>query len=89
MAATPDDTNIYAESEERPPWIEEAADPTWWDLAFGSYGDGYLEWVNDRYYWDPDDARTVADTRSLWNRRRRYAPADEPWLGVQHSRRAS
>jgi hypothetical protein len=58
--------------EERPPWVEEAEDATWWDLAFGSYGDGYLEWVHNRYYWEPADERTVADTRSLWHHRRRY-----------------
>lgn len=63
----------YAAGEERPPWIEEATDPTFWDLAFGSYGDGYLEWVTSRYFWDPEDVRTTADTRSLWDKRSRYA----------------
>lgn len=67
-----DDAPLYADSDERPPWIEEATDPTWWDLAFGSYGDGYLEWVHDRYYWDTEEPRTVADTRALWHHRRRY-----------------
>ena len=57
---------------ERPPWIEDATDPTFWDQAFGSYGDGYLEWVTSRYYWDVDDLRTTADTRSLWDKRTRY-----------------
>ena len=71
-----DEFPVYAESSERPPWIEEATDPTWWDLAFGSYGDGYLEWVNERFFWDPLDPRTVADTRSLWQQRRRYASLD-------------
>ena len=66
----------YASGDERPPWIEEAADPTFWDVAFGSYGDGYLEWVASRYFWDHDDLRTTADTRTLWEKRRRYA-ADE------------
>ena len=69
-------------SEERPPWIEEAADPTWWDVAFGSYGDGYLEWVGDHYFWDPLEPRTVADTRSLWGHRTRLAHLDEPWLAA-------
>ena len=59
---------------ERPPWLENAAEPTHWDLAFGSYGDGYLEWVTSRYFWDPDDLRTTADSRSLWDKRARYAP---------------
>lgn len=59
---------------ERPPWIEEAADPTYWDLAFGSYGDGYLEWVTSHYYWDADDMRSTADTRTLWDKRTQYAP---------------
>lgn len=67
---------LYGDSEGRPPWIEEATDPTWWDVAFGSYGDGYLEWVNDRYFWDPDQERTVADTRSLWRHRRSYLEPD-------------
>jgi hypothetical protein len=66
----------YAANDERPPWLEEAADPTYWDLAFGSYGDGYLEWVASRYFWDSDDLRTTADTRTLWDKRARYA-ADE------------
>lgn len=61
------------DAAERPPWIEEAADPTYWDLAFGSYGDGYLEWVASRYYWEVDDVRSTADTRSLWDKRARYA----------------
>ena len=65
----------YAAGEELPPWLEEVADPTHWDLAFGSYGDGYLEWVNNRFYWDPADERTIADTRSLWTRRDDY---DDP-----------
>lgn len=59
---------------ERPPWIEEAADPSFWDLAFGSYGDGYLEWVTSRYYWDVEDRRSTADTRTLWDKRARYVP---------------
>lgn len=66
------EASSYVDSDERPPWIEEATDPTWWDLAFGSYGDGYLEWVHNRYYFDPEDLRTVADTRNLWRHRRRY-----------------
>jgi hypothetical protein len=62
----------YAAGDERPPWIEEVADPTFWDVAFGSYGDGYLEWVADRYYWQPHDPRTLGDTRSLWQHRSAY-----------------
>lgn len=77
MGATrDDDPAIYGDAEERPPWIEEATDPTWWDVAFGSYGDGYLEWVVDHYFWDPLDPRTVADTRSLWAHRRHYAASE-------------
>jgi hypothetical protein len=82
MAANPNDTRIYGDSDERPPWIEEVADPTWWDLAFGSYGDGYLEWVNDRYFWDPVEPRTIADTRSLWQHRASYAYPDDTWLAA-------
>lgn len=67
----------YGASDEQPPWIEEAADPTHWDVAFGSYGDGYLEWVATRYFWDPTDSRTLADTRSLWTRRNDY---DDPMI---------
>jgi hypothetical protein len=70
------DAPLYGESDERPPWIEEATDPTWWDLAFGSYGDGYLEWVHNRYYWVPEDPRTVADTRTLWRHRRSYLDSE-------------
>lgn len=81
MAANPRDTGLYGASDERPPWIEEATDPTWWDVAFGSYGDGWLEWVNDRYYWDPLDPRTIGDTRSLWKRRAQLVD-DDPWLAV-------
>ncbi len=72
----PHDTHPYAANDERPPWIEEAADPTFWDTAFGSYGDGYLEWVTSRYFWHSDEPRTLADTRDLWDKRARYA-ADE------------
>jgi hypothetical protein len=69
----------YSAGDERPPWIEEAIDPTYWDLAFGSYGDGYFEWVNTHYFWDANDPRTVADSRTLWNKRSRYAlPPDAP-----------
>lgn len=67
------DDSLYDDVGERPPWIEEAADPTWWDVAMGSYGDGYLEWVTDRYFWEPGDARTLADTRSLWRHRDEFA----------------
>ncbi len=63
----------YALGDERPPWIESASEPTYWDPAFGSYGDGYLEWVTSRYFWDPDDVRGVGDTRHLWQQRRDYA----------------
>ncbi len=70
------DARPYAAGDEQPPWLEEATDPTFWDLAFGSYGDGYLEWVTSRYYWDPDELRTTSDTRSLWDKRAWYAAAD-------------
>lgn len=62
----------YHNNEERPPWVEEATDPTFWDRAFGSYGDGYLEWVSNRYFWDMTDLRTIVDTRDLWDKRDRY-----------------
>ncbi len=77
MTAEPHRDQPYAAGEERPPWIEEAADPTHWDLAFGSYGDGYLEWVTNRYFWDSGDERTLADTRSLWRRRDAF---DDPLI---------
>lgn len=73
----------YGASEERPPWIEEALDQTHWDLAFGSYGDGYLEWVNSRYYWDPLDPRSPADARSLWAKRGRYLDDATSYLPVR------
>lgn len=72
----PSDRDIYAASDERPPWVEEATDRMWWDVAFGSYGDGYLEWVNDRYFWSEDDPRSLTDSRNLWGHRRRYLTAD-------------
>lgn len=75
-AAEAHEPATYGTSGERPPWIEEAADPTFWDVAFGSYGDGYLEWVTSRYFWDVGDERTVDDTRTLWTRRAAYADPD-------------
>jgi hypothetical protein len=89
MAANPHGTGIYADSDERPPWIEEATDPTRWDVAFGCYGDGWLEWVTDRYFWDPLDPRTVADTRSLWMHGAHLAHIDEPWLSELSRRSAA
>jgi hypothetical protein len=76
--------------DERPPWIEAAADPTWWDAAFGSYGAGYLDWVHNEHFWHPADERTVADTRTLWRHRGNYlgesraeaALLADPWLSA-------
>lgn len=78
MSAKPHRESPYDSSDERPPWIEEAIDPTHWDVAFGSYGDGYLEWVNTHYYWHIDGPRTTADTRTLWNHRSLYL--DDPLI---------
>jgi hypothetical protein len=55
-------------------------------MAFGSYGDGYLEWVNTRYFWDVSDLRTTADTRTLWDKRGRYI--DDPLIVELNSRYA-
>lgn len=72
MSTEPHRTMPYDASDERPPWQEHAADPTYWDIAFGSYGDGYLEWVTNRYFRDVEGPRTIADTRALWDQRARY-----------------
>lgn len=53
MTPTSKHTALRQERHECPPWIAEAADPTFWDRAWGGYGDGYFEWVNTRYIDDP------------------------------------
>jgi hypothetical protein len=69
-----------------PPWspADSAGDP-----AFGSYGDGYLEWVADRYYWDPHEERTIADTRSLWSKRHRLVDPDAIYVELNARRNRS
>jgi len=58
-----------------PPWEDLAAAD--WDHLFGSYADGYVEWVKRRYWWDPEDPSVLVDTSGFWDDPDDTRPTDE------------